>query len=142
MAQVENNVSGTFCSLQQQIQIRFEQRNLGFAFEVESLKSPASGCGAAVQPPRGPAPREMPLGPRRSSTTPLHLWLGCFPCTEGLSFAQKTAGGRGGPGHPVAVGPGRWPFPRGCHQGERGGGRGKGNFLYLGWFWKDERKAA
>lgn len=39
--EMENNVNGTFCSLQEKIQIRFEQRNLGCFFKIKSLKSPA-----------------------------------------------------------------------------------------------------
>lgn len=41
VVEMENNVNGTFCRLQEKIQIRFEQRNSGCFFKVKSLKSPA-----------------------------------------------------------------------------------------------------
>ena len=55
-----------------------------------------------------------------------------LPVHQGPSvcFAQKTAGGRGGPGHPPAVVPGEvsgeGPCPRGRHQGGR----------MVGWWWE------
>lgn len=69
VVEMENNVNGTFRSLQEKIQIRFEQRNSGCFFKVKSLKSPAEFslrlwiCSAAGQPPqRAWAPQGLDAG--------------------------------------------------------------------------------
>jgi len=41
VVEVENKVNGTFCSLQEKIQIHFEQRNSSCFFKMKCLKSPA-----------------------------------------------------------------------------------------------------
>lgn len=99
VVQMENNVNGTFCSHQEKIQIRFEQKNLGCFFMVKSLKSPAAfslrlwSCSAATDlasPPRAWASQGgwcragMLLWSQRSNATPFLFQLGCFPCTKGL----------------------------------------------------------
>lgn len=102
VVEMENNVNGTFCSLQEKIQINFDQRDSSCFFKVKSPKSPAelslrlwscSAAGKLASPLESLGSQgagcgsEMLRWPQRSNDTLFLFWLGCFLCTKGLVSA-------------------------------------------------------